>query len=169
MTALDPDDGGSYPGRDVARPLVELSRAVGELEAVDVVLRDIDRGLVDFPALRDGEEVYLCWLVDEQTRSASGTSPAPGSPAGGRSSAEARLRLGRPAAPPRAWPRVARQASGRVGVGLVERLVLEQGRDQRVEVLAVREQQVGHLVVCGLDDPPDLLVDHPLRAPPRSR
>jgi hypothetical protein len=62
---LDPEDGGSYPGRDVARPLVELSRAVGELEAVDVVLRDVDRGLVDFPSLRDGEEVYLCWLVDE--------------------------------------------------------------------------------------------------------
>jgi hypothetical protein len=66
VNALDPENGGSYPGRDVARPLVELSRAVGELEAVDVVLRDVDRGLVDFPSLRDGEEVYLCWLVDER-------------------------------------------------------------------------------------------------------
>jgi hypothetical protein len=63
--ALDPHAGGSYPGRDVARPLVELSRAVAELEAIDVVLRDVERGLVDFPAIRDGEEVYLCWLVDE--------------------------------------------------------------------------------------------------------
>jgi hypothetical protein len=62
---MDPDLGGSYPGRDLARSLVELSRAVGELEAVDIVLRDVDRGLVDFPSLRDGEEVYLCWLVDE--------------------------------------------------------------------------------------------------------
>jgi hypothetical protein len=65
VTSLDPDAGGSYPGREVARPLVELSRAVGELEAVDIVLRDIDRGLIDFPAIRDGEEVYLCWLLDE--------------------------------------------------------------------------------------------------------
>jgi hypothetical protein len=65
LTALDPDLGGSYPGRTVARALVELSRAVGELEAMDVVLRDLDRGLVDFPAIRDGEEVYLCWLLDE--------------------------------------------------------------------------------------------------------
>ena len=24
-----------------------------------------DRGLVDFPAVMDGEEVYLCWLLDE--------------------------------------------------------------------------------------------------------
>ena len=28
-------------------------------------MRDIDRGLIDFPAIRDGAEVYLCWLVDE--------------------------------------------------------------------------------------------------------
>jgi hypothetical protein len=65
IAALDPDTGGFYPGRAVAQPLVELSRAVGELEAVDIVLRDIDRGLIDFPAIRDGEEVYLCWLLDE--------------------------------------------------------------------------------------------------------
>jgi hypothetical protein len=66
VQALDLSDGGSYPGRDVARALVELSRAIAELEAVDVVLRDVERGLVDFPSLRDGEEVYLCWLIDEQ-------------------------------------------------------------------------------------------------------
>jgi hypothetical protein len=66
IATLDPQAGGSYPGREVARPLVELSRAIGELEAVDVVLRDVDRGLIDFPTIRDGEEVYLCWLLDEQ-------------------------------------------------------------------------------------------------------
>jgi hypothetical protein len=65
VAVLDPDTGGSYPGREVAAPLVELSRAVSELEAVDIVLRDIDRGLIDFPAIREGEEVYLCWLLDE--------------------------------------------------------------------------------------------------------
>ena len=66
VMALDASHGGSYPGREVAAALVELSRAVGELEAVDIVLRDFERGLVDFPALRDGEEIYLCWLVDEE-------------------------------------------------------------------------------------------------------
>ena len=86
LDELDPQAGGSYPGRDVARSLVELSRAVGELEAVEVVLRDVDKGLVDFPAIQpdgsgaahdcggagcpargtpEGEEIYLCWLVDE--------------------------------------------------------------------------------------------------------
>jgi hypothetical protein len=66
IDALEHDSGGAYPGREVARPLVELSRAVGELEAVDIVLRDVDRGLIDFPAMRDGVEVYLCWLVDDE-------------------------------------------------------------------------------------------------------
>jgi hypothetical protein len=65
VAALDPDAGGSYPGPEVARSLVELSRALGELEAVEVILRDVERGLVDFPAIREGEEVYLCWLLDE--------------------------------------------------------------------------------------------------------
>ncbi len=65
IAALDPNHGGSYPGRAVALPLVELSRALGELQAVEIVVRDIDRGLIDFPSIRDGEEVYLCWLLDE--------------------------------------------------------------------------------------------------------
>ena len=29
------------------------------------MLRDLDRGLVDFPSLRDGREVYLCWVDGE--------------------------------------------------------------------------------------------------------
>jgi hypothetical protein len=64
--ALELESGGAYPGREVARSLVQLSRAAGELDAVDIVLRDIDRGLIDFPALKDGEEVYLCWLIDDE-------------------------------------------------------------------------------------------------------
>jgi hypothetical protein len=66
LRTLDDAAGGVYPGRAIAAPLVELSRAVGELEAMDIVLRDVERGLVDFPALRDGEEIYVCWLVDDE-------------------------------------------------------------------------------------------------------
>ena len=78
MAALDERSGGGYPGRETARALVELSRAVGELDAVDIVLRDFERGLVDFPAIRDGEEVYLCWLVDEEDRIAFWHEPEAG-------------------------------------------------------------------------------------------
>ena len=66
IEALDGDSGGAYPGREVASALVEISRAVGELDAVEIVLRDVNRGLIDFPAMRDGVEVYLCWLVDSE-------------------------------------------------------------------------------------------------------
>jgi len=78
VAALDGRSGGAYPGREAARALVELSRAVGELEAVDIVLRDFDRGLIDFPAIRDGEEIYLCWLVDEEDRIAFWHDPEAG-------------------------------------------------------------------------------------------
>ena len=57
--------GGSWPGREHAVAATTLTLTLAELDRLDVVVRDADRGLVDFPALRDGEEVYLCWLVGE--------------------------------------------------------------------------------------------------------
>ena len=39
--------------------------AAERLERLGVLVKDLDRGLVDFPALRDGEEVLLCWQVGE--------------------------------------------------------------------------------------------------------
>ena len=30
-----------------------------------ILLRDVEQGLVDFPSMRDGREVYLCWLAGE--------------------------------------------------------------------------------------------------------
>ena len=40
--------------------------AATQLEALDIVLRDPRQGLVDFPSIRDGVEIYLCWQLDEQ-------------------------------------------------------------------------------------------------------
>jgi len=40
-------------------------RCVKELQALGVLVKDLDRGLVDFPALRGDEEVLLCWQVGE--------------------------------------------------------------------------------------------------------
>jgi hypothetical protein len=42
-----------------------VARAVEQLESLGVLVKDLDRGLVDFPALRDGEEVLLCWQLGE--------------------------------------------------------------------------------------------------------
>ena len=46
----------------------ELSSVLQELEADGIVLRDIERGLVDFPARAStGRSYWLCWLLDEDT------------------------------------------------------------------------------------------------------
>jgi hypothetical protein len=66
LAALDSSSGGGHPGREVAAAAVTVAAAVTELDAMDVVVRDLARGLVDFPSLRDGEEVYLCWLADDE-------------------------------------------------------------------------------------------------------
>lgn len=65
LTEAGPSNGGGEPGRVVSEAFVGLQRALGELQAMDIVLRDLERGLVDFPSLRAGEEIYLCWEEGE--------------------------------------------------------------------------------------------------------
>ena len=60
-----PSNGGGGPGRVVSEAFMEMRSALLELQEMEVVLRDLDRGLVDFPSLRDGEEVFLCWEEGE--------------------------------------------------------------------------------------------------------
>ena len=47
----------------VARRLARLVDEIGELGAQ---VKDLDEGLVDFPALRRGETVLLCWKLGEE-------------------------------------------------------------------------------------------------------
>ena len=39
--------------------------ALAEIDSIGVQVKDLDIGLVDFPTLFRGEEVYLCWRMDE--------------------------------------------------------------------------------------------------------
>jgi hypothetical protein len=57
--------GGAYAGRARAEAAVAATLGFEHLEALDLLVRDLEAGLIDFPALRDGREVYLCWQVDE--------------------------------------------------------------------------------------------------------
>lgn len=65
LSEAAPANGGGAPGRVVSEGFLALRSALAELQDAEVVLRDLDRGLVDFPAIRDGREVYLCWLEGE--------------------------------------------------------------------------------------------------------
>jgi hypothetical protein len=56
-------NGGGTLGRRLGEAFVAVQSGVAEFAARDIVLRDLHRGLVDFPALREGREVYLC-LID---------------------------------------------------------------------------------------------------------
>ena len=43
----------------------QMQAAVIEVDSWDIVLRDIQTGLVDFPALVAGRQVWLCWRLGE--------------------------------------------------------------------------------------------------------
>jgi hypothetical protein len=42
-----------------------IAVCVEEIQAQGILVKDLDTGLIDFPTLRDGREVYLCWKLDE--------------------------------------------------------------------------------------------------------
>ena len=57
--------GGMANGSHYAKLIIELSLGVGELESLGVQLKDYSRGLIDFPSMREGRVVLLCWKADE--------------------------------------------------------------------------------------------------------
>lgn len=42
-----------------------LKTTLGRIEEMGIVVKDLDVGLIDFPTLYRGQEVYLCWRMDE--------------------------------------------------------------------------------------------------------
>ena len=57
--------GGMAGGGQYVLALSSLAEAAGELEELGVQLKDYTRGLIDFPAMRDGRVVLLCWQMGE--------------------------------------------------------------------------------------------------------
>ena len=57
--------GGLEGGSLYAAVLTNFTSEMAELEALGVQLKDFDRGLVDFPSLREGRVVLLCWQLGE--------------------------------------------------------------------------------------------------------
>jgi len=58
-------NGGSQKREKWARTLARVQELMERLEEWEIVLRDFETGLVDFPSTMAGEEVYLCWRLGE--------------------------------------------------------------------------------------------------------
>ena len=50
---------------EVDRLARELAQTIDEIAALGAEVKDVDEGLIDFPALRRGETVLLCWRLGE--------------------------------------------------------------------------------------------------------
>ncbi|GAB4566579.1 MAG: hypothetical protein Kow0047_18020 [Anaerolineae bacterium] len=59
------NNGGSRKAGEMVAEFDRIQRAVREIQDIGCLLRDLDRGLVDFLSHRAGREVYLCWQYGE--------------------------------------------------------------------------------------------------------
>ena len=44
---------------------MDIARCVNAIHGLGAIVKDLDEGLVDFPAVREGEEILLCWRLGE--------------------------------------------------------------------------------------------------------
>jgi len=47
------------------RALAGMQELLAEFQRREIFIKDLERGLLDFPALIGGKEVFLCWESDE--------------------------------------------------------------------------------------------------------
>ena len=57
--------GGVHGGAEYAAALMQMTLYTNQLQAYGVQLKDYERGLIDFPSLREGRVVLLCWQLGE--------------------------------------------------------------------------------------------------------
>jgi hypothetical protein len=60
-----PTNGGGKQGKEYWEALATLRKEVESISNQGIILRDADSGLVDFPTVREGKEVFLCWRLGE--------------------------------------------------------------------------------------------------------
>jgi hypothetical protein len=58
------DAGGEQVDQWV-KTLCRTKAVLGQFQKREIFIKDIERGLIDFPAIVGGREVFLCWEQDE--------------------------------------------------------------------------------------------------------
>jgi hypothetical protein len=64
LTADGQDVGGETVNHWI-RALAEMQGVLAEFQRRRIFIKDLSRGLLDFPAIIGGREVFLCWEQDE--------------------------------------------------------------------------------------------------------
>ena len=59
------NDVGGEVANNWVKLLCEIKVVLKEFKSREIQIKDIDRGLIDFPAIIAGREVFLCWEQDE--------------------------------------------------------------------------------------------------------
>lgn len=58
-------DVGGELGKTYLRSFLEVRTTLREFSSREILVKDLDRGLVDFPSILAGREVFLCWEQGE--------------------------------------------------------------------------------------------------------
>jgi hypothetical protein len=58
-------NGGSRKAGELLEIFEQFEQVVGEIRQLGCELKGLEQGLVDFPAMRHGRQVYLCWQYNE--------------------------------------------------------------------------------------------------------
>jgi hypothetical protein len=59
------DVGGDLVNRWI-EALAEMRELLLEFYQRDIQIKDLSRGLIDFPSLKEGKEIFLCWEMSEE-------------------------------------------------------------------------------------------------------
>jgi hypothetical protein len=58
-------NGGNRVLSNLVADFEKFDALIHEIQATGILIKDVNMGLLDFPALKDGREVYLCWQYGE--------------------------------------------------------------------------------------------------------